>query len=265
MRWLLISDIHSNLEALDAVLRDAEARWGALHIACAGDVVGLGPSPNECVACLREREALCVPGNHDLMVLERLAPRCTPAGLRAVEWTRRHLDETARAWLSALPLVREAPGQFVLCHGSLVDADEYVVGDAAVGAQLRLLPARHPGFALVVHGHTHHPVWAPGGRVERPRAGARVRVDASLPTLVNPGSVGQSRTRECWARYAVLDTDAATLEYCAAPYDIGACTRKLRAAGLETQLYLTVGALWSRRCRRVTRRAGGWLANRLRA
>lgn len=265
MRWLLLSDLHANLEALEAVLADAEARWGSLRIACAGDIVGLGPNPNECIARLRAHDALCVAGNHDLMVLGRMALRCTLAGVRAVEWTQAHLDPSSRQWLATLPTAREVSGSFVLCHGSLEDPDQYIVNDAAAQAQLRRLAAGYPGIALMVCGHTHRAVWAPAGRVRHANAGARFSVAPSVAALVNPGSVGQSRTLERCARYAILDTAVGTLEYCAAAYDHEACARKIRAAGLETRLYLTPGALLSRRLRRGIGRAAGWRPRRPRS
>ncbi|HPT98808.1 MAG TPA: metallophosphoesterase family protein [Armatimonadota bacterium] len=262
VRWLLLSDLHANLEALEAVLRDAEARWGSLRVACAGDVVGFGPSPNECIALLRERDALCVAGNHDLMVLERIAPRCTPDGLRAVEWTRARLDRSSREWLATLPTAREVSGSFVLCHGALEDPDHYIVDDADAQAQLSRLEACYPGIGLMVCGHTHRAVWAPAGRVRRANAGACFSMAPSVPALVNPGSVGQSRTLERSARYAVLDTAAGTVEYCAVAYDHAACARKIRAAGLETKLYVTLGALLRRRIRRGVGRTAEWLSLR---
>ncbi|MBI3944495.1 MAG: metallophosphoesterase family protein [Armatimonadetes bacterium] len=261
MKWLLLADIHGNLEALDAVLADSERRWGRLPLACAGDVVGFGPSPNECIERLAGRETLCVLGNHELMVLGHAAqPRCTPDGLAAVRWTQQHIREDARAWLAALPAVRAVGGDLVLCHGSLRDTDEYVVSARAAQAQLALLRERFPEHALLVCGHTHQPAWARDGSVRRAAAGDRVALDPSVPVLLNPGSVGLARTGPPVARYAVLDTEAGVAEFRAAGYDVGACIRKARAAGLGTLPYVPVGARWLGRARRAAGRARGLLA-----
>lgn len=256
MRWLLLADVHSNLEALDAVLQGAEARWGRLPIACAGDLVGYGPNPNECIDRLREREAMCVLGNHDLMVLGRISTRrCVPAGIRAAQWTRDCLRDEARAWLEALPMRLGIAGHFVLCHGSLSDAEEYVTTGPAARAQLRQMRLHFPGHRLIVCGHTHTPAWLEGGELQT----VSRELVAVLPPwqtgLTNPGSVGQSRDRHPLARYAVFDAAAGTVEFRAASYDVETCGRKIRDAGLTTRLYLRSGSAWLEGCRLIARGA----------
>jgi predicted phosphodiesterase len=252
MRWLLLADIHANLEALDAVLQAADRRWGALPILCAGDVVGYGPDPNGCIERLRGRAALCVAGNHDLQVLGRLPrPRFTPEGLRAIEWTRARLEEPARAWLAALPSPSRIEAGVFLCHGSPADPDEYTDRPEQARAQLAWLAKHYPEAQVVLCGHTHRALWADREGVRDALPGCRVPLPAGRPLLLNPGSVGQSRTAQPAARFALLDLQQGDVTYHAAPYDVRACACKMRQAGLRSRLYLPAHVRWLRRCRRA--------------
>jgi diadenosine tetraphosphatase ApaH/serine/threonine PP2A family protein phosphatase len=238
MRLALLSDVHANLEALDAVLGDVDA-WGADALACAGDLVGYGPDPEACVARLRGRGALCIAGNHEAMVLGTLGfERCTSAGIRAALWTRRTLSDGARAFLSSLPATRRI-GDVVLCHGSLDDPEEYLASPLHADAALAALAGRVPEAGVLVAGHTHHQVLHRAGEPwHAPPRGTAIRVEATWRWLVNPGSVGQSRDRSPLARYARYDTTARHLEFREVEYRYDVTIAKLRRAGLFASVCL---------------------------
>jgi putative phosphoesterase len=208
-RYGVIADVHANIHALDTVLAALE-RAGVDGYLCAGDLVGYGPRPNECVERVAALGAVVVAGNHDLIALGRLASDgLGPLPVRTLEWTRSVLEEDARTWLEGLPLRASTDNGVVLAHGSLDDPTEYV-RDCSV------LSALDPGDRILILGHTHEPLECEAG-------GRR---------LFNPGSVGQSRERRPVARALVLDTDSAEAQFLALDYDVRATERELRAAGL---------------------------------
>ena len=230
MRYAVLSDVHGNLHALEAVVAAAQ-RAGVDGWLCAGDVVGYGAFPVECVARLRELDALCVAGNHELLALGRLDEARTGGLARgALPHTRAALDNDARAWLGGLPAQVEADGVTV-AHGSLDDAEEYVRSTERAAA----LVARVQGRGLVL-GHTHQPwLWEEGrGSVLRDGAGT-ARLQGRF--LLNPGSVGQSRSASPAARFAVLDLGRDEVELVAVDYDRQAARAALRRAGLPPDSY----------------------------
>src|SRR2546423_8973417 len=157
MRYGVISDVHSNLHALEAVL-DALEREGIDGIICAGDLVGYGPRPNECVERIAalDMPALVVAGNHDLMAIGRLPTEgLGPLPKQTIEWTIDVLAGGARRYLEALPESSTTDDGIVVAHGTLDDPIEYVFGNAAAAEQLALAADRHPGATLLVLGHTH--------------------------------------------------------------------------------------------------------------
>lgn len=232
MRIALLSDVHSNLPALDAVLAAAgpvDAVWQL------GDVVGYGPEPDAVVARLREVGAIGVRGNHD-------AAACggseidwfNPDARRAMEWTRSTIADDTLAWLTALPERRTEAG-CDLVHGSPREPLwEYVTSVGVARDNLRLLTQ-----TIGLHGHTHIPVaWVEDrGRVElvRGRPGKPLELGGRT-ALVNPGSVGQPRDGDPDASFAILDPDAGTVEWHRTPYDVRAVQSAMRAAGLPASL-----------------------------
>jgi predicted phosphodiesterase len=236
MRYLLFSDVHSNLAALEAVLADAgpfDAAW------CLGDTVGYGPQPNECVERVRGLPGLvCVAGNHDWGALGKLdLSQFNSAARRAAEWTADVLTPASRAWLDGLPERVELEG-FTLVHGSPRHPIwEYVLSPAIAHENMAHF---HTLTCLV--GHTHVPViyQAPGhadssARTITPPLGALFSYRA-IRAIVNPGSVGQPRDGDPWASYVLLDPAAGTLEYRRVAYPIEGTQARMRAAGLPESL-----------------------------
>ena len=227
MRVAVISDIHGNLAALEAVLDavDTDAVW------CLGDLVGYGARPNECCAAIRERATVCLAGNHDLAVRGTidLSEFSGDAGV-AASWTRGVLDDDSRAYLDSLDTTGEAQ-DVSLYHGSARDPVwEYVLSDEA--ALTTIVLARHP-LALVGHSHVAlqialHDTTLDGGLAP---AGTVVEL-AGARRLLNPGSVGQPRDGDPRAAYLVLDLDARTATFERVEYDVERTQEEIRGAGL---------------------------------
>jgi diadenosine tetraphosphatase ApaH/serine/threonine PP2A family protein phosphatase len=232
MRVAVLSDIHSNLVALDAVLAHAGGVDAIWHL---GDVVGYGPDPDGVVARLAERAAVGVRGNHDAAALG--GPEIewfNPDARAAAEWTRDVMALRTRSWLAALPL-REAFGPMTLVHGSLRDPlREYI---ASLGVALANLAVLTTTYGL--HGHTHVPVaFIDDGTdidVIDPSDGATLVLDERR-TLLNPGSVGQPRDGDPRAAYLLLDTVALTATWHRVGYDVASVQAAIRAAGLPRRL-----------------------------
>jgi len=239
MRVAVLSDIHANLPALDAIL----ARIGAVdEVWHLGDVVGYGPDPDAVVERLKERGARGVQGNHDLAATGDDVIRDFNVDARsAMEWTRREISATTLSWLAALPS-RLTIGPWNLVHGSPRDPTwEYIVSEAAAAANLAIMAT-----AWGLFGHTHLP-WAylaeppaeTGGRMgpikEVEPAPDSGLVLAGRRALVNPGSVGQPRDGNPASSALVLDTERAEVSWVRAAYDIRATQRAMRAAGLPAR------------------------------
>lgn len=224
MKIGVLADVHGNFGALDVAInrlgREGARTW--LHL---GDAVGYGPQPGRCVERLRQLGAVCVAGNHDLAACGRLPlDDMIPLARTTLEWTREQLDRSAIEWLAALPLSAEPLPGLTIAHGSLDDARDYVRTDEAGHAQLTRLPA---GPQLLLLGHTHEPWLLPEGLAgTRPPAGRPVRLPERA--LLNPGSVGQSRTREPWVRCLLLDLERREATWLELPYDHAAARRELR-------------------------------------
>lgn len=235
MRIGLLSDVHANLFALRAAIARVRAE-GVDAWVCAGDLVGYGPHPNECVETIAELEPVCVAGNHELMLLGDLPDtRAGRLARRSIAWTRDVVRADVWSYLAALPLTATT-ADLLIAHGSPDDPEEYVRTPARAAALLRSLPAGQ----LLVLGHTHHP-WVyeadAGTRFPGPPepAGAtRVRLAARRRYLLNPAAVGQSRAREPAprARFALLDLARADVRFFAEPYDVAATREALRAQRL---------------------------------
>ena len=234
MRVAVVSDIHSNLHALEAVLAAIETE-APDELWCLGDLVGYGARPNECCAAIAERADLCLAGNHDLVVLGTLdmADFAGEAAAAAL-WTRGVLDDDARAFLA--PLEPQAKRDAVaLYHASARDPVwEYVLSDEA--AWWTFQATTEP---LVLVGHSHVPLTISfdgdtlnGGVADD---GDEVEL-AGRRWLLNPGSVGQPRQGDPRAAYLLLDLDAQRATFRRAEYDIEHTEREIREAGLPELL-----------------------------
>jgi predicted phosphodiesterase len=232
VRVAVLSDIHANLAALDAVIASFGSVDAVWHL---GDVVGYGPEPDGVVERLAGIGAVGVRGNHDAAAVGGDEIEWfNPDARAAMEWTRRQIAGATRAWLTALP-VRHTDGQFGLVHGSPREPLwEYIVSVPVARANLAALTTE---FGL--YGHTHLPmVYAErDGGVEQiePADGSSFALGGG-GALINPGSVGQPRDGIVTASYLVLDTDAGRCTWRRTPYDIEAVQAAMRADGLPGRL-----------------------------
>ena len=232
MRIAVLSDIHANLPALDAVLAAAGEVAAIWQL---GDVVGYGPDPDGVVDRLREVGAIGVRGNHD-------AAACggseidwfNPEARRAMEWTRRAISARTVEWLSALPERRALEG-CELVHGSPREPIwEYITSTAVARSNLDVLTQ-----PIGLHGHTHVPVAFVEGedRLEVIRPGLDMGLElAGRRALVNPGSVGQPRDGDPAASFLILDPGAGTITWERVGYDVEAVQAAMRGVGLPASL-----------------------------
>jgi predicted phosphodiesterase len=232
MRIAVISDVHSNLHALDAVLGDIGRVDGIWHL---GDIVGYGPEPDAVVDRLASVGAIGVRGNHDSAASGGNEIDWFNADARAaMDWTRRAIAPATVAWLAALPLRREE-GDFTLVHGSPLDPTwEYVTTTTAAGANIAAVATTHG-----LNGHTHVPLAfaLAGDRVGTivPGGTPGVALDGHR-LLLNPGSVGQPRDGDPRSSYLILDLEARTATWGRVAYDIDAVRAAMQAAGLPSRL-----------------------------
>ncbi len=235
VRIALLSDIHANLVALDAVLADAEAR-GAGDVRVLGDSVGYGPQPNEVVSRLMEAGALAVLGNHDAVAIGKMGTEWFNArAAAAAEWTREQMQPEQRAWLAGLEEVAQE-GDWSFVHGTLRDPlREYLLSDEAATAHFE---RQETPYSAV--GHTHLPmlVWLGEEGViawDRPATDEATVLDEDL-LCVNPGSVGQPRDGDPHASYAILDQEAGCVTHHRVAYAIEVTQERIEAAGLPYEL-----------------------------
>jgi predicted phosphodiesterase len=237
----VISDIHANAHALRAVL-DAIARERVDRIVCLGDVTGYNTDVDRCVALLQGAGALCIAGNHDRAVIGAIGTEgFTEQARRAVAWTQPRLGEAARSFLEALPLKLAVDGVLVAVHGALhpdVGCELVRLDDDRKRALSFDALAAHPSGARVcAFGHTHRPgAWERDGEAMRFRGDQEVTLRPEALYLVNPGSVGESRTEDERASFLVLDTAAGSVRFHRVAYDRGAVLAKTREAGLGPRL-----------------------------
>ena len=233
MPYLILSDIHANLEAHQAVLEEARGRYD--RILCLGDLVGYGADPNAIVEWARENATVIIRGNHD-----RVSSGADPLELDGIEsfnptaqfssiWTRNALLPENREYLERLPRGPLPYKGVDLIHGSPIDEDEYVITASDAAPLLAYL-----GAPLTFFGHTHR---QGGFRLARRSVASlspalALEIEPDYFYLVNPGSVGQPRDGDPRAAYALYSPEEGAVEYRRVAYDVDRAAAKIRAAGL---------------------------------
>jgi diadenosine tetraphosphatase ApaH/serine/threonine PP2A family protein phosphatase len=225
----IVSDLHANGDAFDAVLENAgvegvEAWW------CLGDIVGYGAEPDKVVDAVRAIGAVCVAGNHDQAAASLISTRLfNKNAALAARWTGEHLNADNMAWLAGLPLV-EVQGDVRLVHATPSAPDEWNycmrVEDAAL--ELRSFPE-----TMCMIGHSHYPgVFEQDGDDIRYTRAHELRLREGRRYLVNVGSVGQPRDGDPRSAYLIYDTESGLLRHVRVAYDVEAAQAKIVAAGL---------------------------------
>ena len=236
MRVALLSDIHSNVVALESVVRDIRDQRGVDRFWALGDLVGYGPWPNETLDLLRTLDHAAVAGNHDLAAVGRestdLFNRDAAACCR---WNGEQLSAASRGYLSNLPQVI-TEGDFTLVHGSLRNPVwEYLVHVEAATANFDRMTT--PYLAV---GHSHLPMLfeeAQHGPTQRTPSPVDGPIALNSPrTILNPGSIGQPRDGDPRASYAVWDSDARTVSYHRVAYDLFATQAEMNRVGLPSRM-----------------------------
>jgi predicted phosphodiesterase len=234
VRYLIVSDLHANLEALQAVL--AQSAGGYDRALCSGDLVGYGADPNPVCDWVRLNCAVVVRGNHDRASTgQDDLEWFNPVARNAAMWTLQALSPENAAYIVGLPRGPVTVGTFQVFHGSPYDEDEYVVAAGEASQAFSYMESRVAFF-----GHTH----VQGGFIwNQSRVETILRVSArsesqSLPIdpecayMINPGSTGQPRDGDPRAAYAIYDTEAKEVTYRRVVYDVATAQRKIHAAGL---------------------------------
>jgi len=248
MRTLILSDIHSNLTALETALEQAQGKYD--RVICLGDIVGYGPDPNEVIRRVQGLQPVAVVrGNHDKACCGISdAGDFNAVARAAATWTREQLPPDNLAYLRQLDAGPLAVGDFQIVHGSIRDEDEYVFTPREAGENLEL--SQTP---LTFCGHTHFQggfALRDAGRLEvlrvriEPGVGfAEYTLTPGVRYLINPGSIGQPRDGDPRAGFAFYEPEKQVVEYWRVPYDVEATQKRMKAAKLPEPLIarLSVG------------------------
>ncbi len=233
-RFAIISDLHANLEAMQAVYRVIDNE-GIDEIVCLGDIVGYNADPKALVNLTRERCKAAIRGNHDRYVLGETATDVKETKAEVIDWTRSQLPPTDLEWLRSLEDAMVWEGDFILSHGSPRDMDEYILSSDVIQGNLRHMRDTYIGVDVAFFGHSHFPMVIGGGKVEQKFHGdsTTVELDRNKTYLINPGSVGQPRDRSPKAAFGIFDRDAWTMTIRRVPYDIKSAQKKIRDAQID--------------------------------
>jgi diadenosine tetraphosphatase ApaH/serine/threonine PP2A family protein phosphatase len=243
MRALVISDIHANITALEAVLEDAgptDEVW------CLGDLVGYGPDPNICVERIREMPMLtCLLGNHDVAVIGKMPfESFNGDARRSLLWHKQVLAPDNLDFLRSLPASTKVRGEVTLAHGSPRDPVwEYIIN--TLSARLNFDHFDTP-WCFVGHSHIQCTFWLEEQRdritLDPPRIGKAMPLNSRA--ILNPGSVGQPRDRDPRAAYALFDTKARTWEARRVAYDFAQVQARIREANLPERHAIRLAEGW---------------------
>ena len=229
-RIAFISDIHANIDALEAVLADIDTQ-GADEIFCLGDIVGYGAAPSECLELVRSRCSVSVKGNHDQMASEQGIIQALERVSAPIRYAREKLTKEQIKWLKDLPLVAEKEG-ISLVHSSLHEPEDFNYVLWMDDARLHF---QHQKTPLSFIGHSHSPliaIQAPNGIVLDVPGVASILLDPNIRTIINVGSVGQPRDNYPRACYGYMNTESLTFSWRRVPYDIKRAQERIKEAGL---------------------------------
>jgi predicted phosphodiesterase len=239
LRFLILSDIHANLTALQAAIAAVEGRWD--RALCLGDVVGYGPDPNEALDLVQSLNPVMIRGNHDKAACGVTdASDFNPVARTAAEWTTAQLRPENLTLLRELPMGPVQVNSITLVHGAVADEDEYVFAPGQALDGLLESPS-----SVTFFGHTHFQGGFSyrGTQLEviqmKPLPGANfsaLELEEGTRYLLNPGSIGQPRDGDPRAAFAIADMDHRVTEFWRVPYDVAAVQARMREAKLPEVL-----------------------------
>lgn len=241
MRYGIFSDVHSNSQALDAVIEAFKLERIDRYF-CVGDVVGYGANPKECIEKVKALALISVAGNHDWASVDLFsADYFNPAAKEAVFWTKRNLDDNSRYFLESLKLVYKNE-DLILVHGTLENPQDfnYLVDDSSAWSTFRLMETE---ICFVGHSHIAGIFFKDKDGWIYYRQGGSIEIKAENKYIVNVGSVGQPRDRNPDAAYCIYDSEKKEIQLKRIKYDIQAARKKIIEAGLPRFLgdRLTIG------------------------
>jgi len=232
LRYAILSDIHANLPALEAVLEEIRV-LGVDKYLCLGDIVGYGAQPRECLEIVQGLSERTVAGNHDFAALGKIdIDNFNEHAREATLWTRRTLKEEDLDYLRSLPLVHHYDG-FSIVHGTLYSPELFDYIQTSYDAFLSI--SQLPGEVCFL-GHSHIPVTFIQRRFITYSFESEFTVESGTKVLVNVGSVGQPRDNNPNASYAIFDTAGRKVTLRRVAYDVGAAAASIREAGLPEVL-----------------------------
>jgi predicted phosphodiesterase len=239
MKYAVISDIHANLEALEAVLADAQPE--ADSIICLGDIVGYNANPQECLHLVQRVCTLVIAGNHDLAAVGlRPYDDFNEYASAAIDWTRLRLTPAEQTYLRGLPRTAPFGTGWLAAHGSPRDTDEYLIRAEDFQQSFAYLRCHLPEVHCCFVGHTHLPMVWQCTRTSVVQGVApdslTVTLDPTCQYIINPGSVGQPRYGGPEATYILLDDATRTVEFRFVAYDVDTAQEKIYDAGLPPYL-----------------------------
>jgi len=243
MRYAIISDIHSNLEALEVVLEEID-RIGADRIVSLGDLVGYNANPNECVRILRDRGVSSLMGNHDAAACGLEDPvGFNPIARFAVLWTRHALEPVNQVLLAGLPEEGDLNGGIRLAHGSLLHRDHYLSSHDDIMNNIGRM--QEAEIRVLFFGHTHIQIaFAYDGETLDVVSSPTFFIGDDRLYLINPGSVGQPRDKDPRCGFLLFCEEAQAVEFIRLPYDVRACREKILTAGLPRALADRLNTGW---------------------
>jgi predicted phosphodiesterase len=240
MKIAVISDIHSNLQALQAVLEDIDRERATVTVQL-GDLVGYNADPEECVDLIRQREAISIQGNHDRAAARlEFAEGFNILAYQAVVWAANSLRPEQKQFLAELPDTKVLWDRYLLFHGAPENPDAYLYYLFQAKKAFNYMRSKVPGIRIAFFGHTHRRiVWQ---RDVRGKVSAleidreSLSLDAEQLYLINPGSVGQPRENNWQASYLIFSTEPEEIRFKSIPYDLAAAQAKIRQARLPEYL-----------------------------
>jgi len=243
MRILIVSDIHANLTAFEAVLQEAsnfDAIW------CLGDLVGYGPDPNECIELIQTLpNLLCILGNHDSAVINRINPNSfNPEAKKAIQWTQKVLSKKNKAFLDRLPKT-SIQNNVTIAHGS----PRYPVWEYLLDPHTAMISFDYFETPYCFVGHTHIPaIFILKNEIDLFTIPKIPKPNQTLTlterSIINPGSVGQPRDKDIRSAFALYDTENHQWDYRRVVYDIQSVQKRMRRAKLPERHINRLSAGW---------------------